>query len=212
MEGVLTFLSGLPPPLIHVVLGLGAAIENILPVVPADTFVVVGGFVAGLGAVRAVPVFLFVWGFNVAGAMAVYAVGRRYGPRFFSEGPGRHLLAPEQMDRLETFYARWGVVAIFVGRFLPGFRALVPVFAGVTGLGTVRVLPPLAVASAVWYGTLVRVGYLAGDNLEAVVEAIERANRGLLVASAVLAALILGFWWRARRRGAEPGGHGQDAG
>ena len=211
MEGTLTFLSELPPPLVHIVLGLGAAVENVLPVIPADTVVVIGGFVAGLGAVHAVPLFLFVWGFNVAGAMAVYAVGGRYGPRFFSEGPGRHLLAARQMDRIETFYARWGVAAIFVGRFLPGFRALVPVFAGVTGLATSRVLPPLTAASAIWYGILVRVGYLAGDNLEAVAEALDRTNRGLLAASAVLAALILGFWWRARRKGARRGGHEQDA-
>ena len=211
MEGILTFLSDLPPPLVHVLLGTGAALENIVPVIPADTFVVIGGFVAGLGAVHSVPVFLFVWGFNVGGAMAVYAVGRRYGPRFFSEGRGRRLLAAGQMSRLEAFYARWGMAAIFAGRFLPGFRALVPVFAGVAGLGTSRVLPPLAVASAIWYGTLVRVGYLAGDNLEAVVEALERTNRGLLAASLALAALILGFWWRARRRATGQGGDPQDA-
>ena len=201
MDGILTFLSELPAPLVYIVLGAGAAIENVFPVIPADTVIVIGGFVAGLGAVHAVPAFLSVWGLYVGGAMAVYAVGRRYGPRFFSEGPGRHLLAEDQMSRLEAFYARWGVAAIFAGRFLPGFRALVPVFAGVAGLGSYRVLPPVAVASAIWYGVLVRVGYLAGDNLEAVVAALERTNRGLLAASVVLAALILGLWWRARRRG-----------
>lgn len=208
MDGIVTFLSELPAPLIYVVLGTGAALENIVPVIPADTFIVIGGFVAGLGAVHAVPAFLFVWGFNVGGAMAVYAAGRRYGPRFFSDGPGRHLLAGEQMGRLEAFYARWGVAAIFAGRFLPGFRALVPVFAGVAGLGPYRVLPPVAVASAIWYGALVRVGYLAGDNLDAVVAALERTNRGLLAASVVLAALILAVWWRARRGG---GGDVHDA-
>lgn len=206
MEGILHFLSDLPSPLVYAVLGTGAALENIVPVIPADTFIVTGGFVAGLGAVHPAPAFLFVWGFNVAGALAVYAVGRRHGPRFFSEGPGRHLLAAEQMDRLEAFYARWGVAAIFAGRFLPGFRALVPVFAGVAGLGTSRVLPPLVVASAIWYGMLVRIGYLAGDNLEAVMDAIDRANRGLLVTSLMLAALIAGLWWRARRRRASRGG------
>lgn len=210
MDGILTFLSELPAPLVYVVLGTGAALENIVPVIPADTFIVIGGFVAGLGAVHAVPAFLFVWGFNVVGAMAVYAAGRRYGPRFFSKGPGRHLLAEEQLGRLEAFYARWGVAAIFAGRFLPGFRALVPVFAGVAGLGPFRVLPPVAVASAIWYGVLVRVGYLAGDNLEAVVAAMERTNRGLLAASVVLAAVILGLWWRARRGGGGGGGEVSD--
>ncbi|MYK65168.1 MAG: hypothetical protein F4022_01710, partial [Gemmatimonadetes bacterium] len=127
MEQILAFLSDLPPLLLYVVLGLGAAIENVLPIVPADTVIVTGGFIAGLGVAGVIPVFLSVWGFNVAGAVAVYAVGRRYGPEFFSTGRGRHLLAKGQMRRLEAFYARWGVAAIFAGRFLPGFRALVPV-------------------------------------------------------------------------------------
>ena len=212
MDGILTFLGGLPSLLLYVVLGVGAAVENVLPVVPADTFVVFGGFVAGLGAGHPAAVFLSVWGLNVAGAMAVYWIGRRHGPRFFREGAGRHLLAAGQMGRLEAFYARWGVAAIFAGRFLPGFRALVPVFAGVAGLPTIRVFPPLAVASAIWYGTLVRLGYLAGDNLETVVGAIERTNRGLLAASAVLAALILALWWRARRNGAAQEGDTEGGG
>ena len=50
-------------------LGTGAALENIIPVIPADTFIVTGGFVAGLGAVHPVPAFLFVWGFNVGGGV-----------------------------------------------------------------------------------------------------------------------------------------------
>ncbi len=208
MDQTLAFLSDLPPLLLYVVLGVGAAVENVLPVVPADTVIVTGGFVAGLGAKGAISVFLAVWGFNVAGALAVYAVGRRHGPKFFATGRGRHLLAERQMRRLEDFYARWGVAAIFAGRFLPGFRALVPVFAGVAGLGWGRVAPPLAVASAIWYGTLVRVGHFAGDNLDAVKETMSRANRGLVATSAALAIVLAALWWWARRRAAGGGGTG----
>ena len=206
MEQILAFLSDLPPLLLYVVLGLGAAIENVLPIVPADTVIVTGGFIAGLGVAGVIPVFLAVWGFNVAGALAVYAVGRRYGPEFFATGRGRHLLAERQMRRLEAFYARWGVAAIFAGRFLPGFRALVPVFAGVAGLGWSRVVPPLVVASAIWYGALVSVGHVAGENAEVVVE---KASRGLLAVSAALAIVLLAVWWRARRRAV--GGDGTGA-
>ncbi|MDE2876274.1 MAG: DedA family protein [Gemmatimonadota bacterium] len=200
MDRILSFLSELPPLLLYLLLGAGAAVENVLPVVPADTIIVTGGFVAGLGAGKVTAVFLSVWGFNVAGALAVYAFGRRYGPEFFTTGRGRNLLAEKQMRRLEAFYARWGVAAIFVGRFLPGFRALVPVFAGVAGLGWARVVPPLAVASAIWYGALVRLGHLFGNNVDAVRDAMSKANRGLLATSVVLAVVLVAVWWRARRR------------
>ena len=210
MEQALALLTDLPPALVYAVLATGAVVENILPVIPADTFVVTGGFIAGLGTLRPLGVFVVVWGFNVAGAIAVYAAGLKYGPGFFRQGRGRVLLAERQMRRLEAFYGRWGVAAIFVGRFLPGFRALVPVFAGVAELGPARVVPPLVAASAIWYGALVRLGYLAGDNLEAVVDMVERTNRGLLVASVSLGVLILGVWWRARRRDAGEGDEGGD--
>ena len=210
MEQALALLTDLPEPLVYVVLAVGAVVENILPVVPADTFVVAGGFIAGLGTVGPAGVFLVVWGFNVAGAIAVYAAGFRYGPGFFRKGRGRALMAERQMRKLEAFYRRWGVLAVFAARFLPGFRALVPVFAGVAELGPVRVIPPLVVASAIWYGTLIRLGYLAGDNLDAVMETLDRTNRGLVAASAALGVVILGVWWRARRREAARGSEGGD--
>lgn len=198
MDEALDLLTGLPPALIYVVLAAGAVVENILPVVPADTFILAGGFIAGLGTVRPVPVFLVVWAFNVGAAVGVYALGRRYGRGFFRSGAGRRLMPPRRMRKMEAFYRRWGIVAIFLARFLPGFRALVPVFAGVADLGAPRVIAPLLAASAIWYGGLVRLGYLAGENIEAVVENIARANQWLLGASGALAVLLFVIWWRKR--------------
>lgn len=204
MEDALAMLTELPAPAVYAVMAAGAVVENIVPAIPADTFIVAGGFVAGLGTLSAGWVFAVVWSFNVAGAVAVYALGRRYGRGFFRTGRGRALIPDGQWDRLEAFYARWGVAAIFAGRFFPGFRALVPVFAGVAGLGWSRAVPPLAIASAIWYGVLVRLGFLAGDNLESVMEAIARTQRWLLAASVVLAGVLVWLWWHGRRRGARP--------
>ena len=200
MERTLALLTDLPPLAVYAVLAAGAVIENIVPAVPADTFILVGGFIAGLGTLDPVAVFVVVWFFNVAGAVGVYGVGKRYGRKFFRTGRGRRLVPDDQWDRLEAFYGRWGVAAIFAGRFLPGFRALVPVFAGAAGLGPARVVPPLLTASAIWYGVLLRLGYLAGDNLEAVTETVARTQRWLLAASVLLAALLVSLWWRGRRR------------
>ncbi len=209
MEGVIAFLGELPLPLVYIVLGVGAAVENIVPALPADSVILAGGFAAGAGVAHATGVFLVVCTFNIGGALGVYALGRRHGQRFFRTGPGRRLLTHDELVRLERFYERWGVAAIFAGRFLPGFRAAVPVFAGVARVGWFRTVLPITAASAIWYGALVGVGHAAGANREAVVDAVSTANRGLLGASAALALLVSLWWWRRRRSARRHGSGGR---
>lgn len=200
MEEALAYLTGLPSLLVYALLGAGAAVENVLPVVPADTFIVAGGFLAGLGTVDPAAAFGVVWAFNVGAATAVYGAGRRWGPGFFRRGWGRRLLAEDQLARLASFYERWGVGAVFAARFLPGYRALVPVFAGVTGQPPGRVVAPLLAASAIWYGGLVGAGYMAGNNLDAVATAVRNMNAGLLAVAVALAVPLAVAWRRTRRR------------
>jgi hypothetical protein len=54
IDAVLEWLADLPPVLIYLVIGIGAAVENVFPPVPADTFVLLGAFLAASG--RAEPV------------------------------------------------------------------------------------------------------------------------------------------------------------
>jgi membrane protein DedA with SNARE-associated domain len=196
---MIAWLTGLPPLLVYLVLGLGAALENVVPVIPADTFVILGGFIAAQGRADPVAVFFATWGGNVATALIVYGLAWRHGPQFFSGGSGRRLLKPRQLHRLAVFYRRWGPGAIFLTRFLPGFRAVVPVFAGVTHQRFLPVAVPLAAASALWYGLLTWAGTIAGQNLDAILEWIGQLNRGLLVVSALLGVAIA-VWWRRSHR------------
>ena len=46
MDGLLVWLRDVPPFLMYAVLAVGAAIENVVPLIPADTFVLLGGFFA----------------------------------------------------------------------------------------------------------------------------------------------------------------------
>ncbi|MBW3534793.1 MAG: DedA family protein [Gemmatimonadetes bacterium] len=202
-QSILAFLQGLHPAVLYVVLGVGAGIENVVPPVPADTFVLLGGFLTAGGRVGPVGVFLATWGCNVASALAVYGVGRRYGRAFFSEGWGRHLLTPHQLGRMQGFYARWGILAIFFTRFLPGFRAVVPAFAGVSRLPFLPVAIPLTVASALWYGALVWLGATAGRNLDRILGWIGDANLALLVVAGIIAVAV-GVWWYRTRHTVEP--------
>jgi len=199
IDSIVRILSALHPALIYVVVGAGAAIENVIPPIPADTFVLLGAFLSGTGRASAGLVFLSTWVANVAAAIGVYRLARRHGRRVFTTRVGRRLLKPRQLETISRFYGRWGTAAILVSRFLPGFRAIVPVFAGVSGVGTMRVAVPMAIASAVWYGALVLLGGAAGRNWSAIVALFARASAWLLVIAAVLMILVVVWWWHTRR-------------
>ncbi|GMV04350.1 MAG: hypothetical protein AMXMBFR53_06310 [Gemmatimonadota bacterium] len=200
-EGVLAWLDAVPNALVYLALGAGAAVENVVPAIPADTFVVLGGFLAAVGDLQARWVFLATWLCNVASALAMYRVGATHGREFFTVGWGRRLLNPHQMERLVRFYGRFGTPALFLTRFLPGLRAVVPVFAGVTHQRFAAVAVPLALASALWYGALVWAGTLAGHNLERVLGLLAEVNFWLLGGALLAGGAAFAWWWRTRHHG-----------
>lgn len=199
MDGFLAFFDGLPTPAVYAVLAVGAAFENLIPPVPADTFVVLGGVLAGRGNVHPWMVFVVTWLANVATALLVYRLGLSHGESFFQTGRGRVILNPGQLEQVQRFYDRFGVPAIFFTRFLPGLRAVVPVFAGVTGQPLRHVLLPVGLASAAWYGGLVWVGVTMGRRLDEVSSWLADTNRVLLAVAAVLVLGLVGWWWKSRK-------------
>ena len=192
------WMDRLPNLVLYLALSVGAGLENLIPAVPADTFVALGGLLAGAGDLTATWIFLGTWSCNVAGALFVYRMSHIHGAAFFERGLGRYLLKPHQMRRMEGFYRRWGTPAMFLSRFLPGVRAIVPVFAGATNQPWSRVVLPLTVASAIWYGGLVRLGLLAGENLGRLELMLSGLNRSLALAAGVVG-LLIGLWWYRTR-------------
>ena len=199
IESLLRTLADLPPFLVYLIIGLGAAIENVIPPIPADTFVLLGAFLSAEGKANPWAVLAVTLVCNVGAAIGVYVVARKYGEKFFSTRVGRFLLNEKQMKQIGRFYDKYGMVAIFFSRFLPAFRAMVPVFAGVTRKPAIKVIPPLALASALWYGGLVYIGARAGQSFDQIVAFFDRASNYLLIAAAVLAAAFLFWWFRSRR-------------
>lgn len=200
IDQLLRTLASLPPELIYAFIGLGAAVENFVPPIPADTFVLLGAFLAARGRADPWVVFFVTWIMNVGSAVVVYLLAHRFGKTFFTEHHlGKLVLNERQMSHIDQFYRRWGTPAIFVSRFLPAFRAMVPVFAGVTHVRFWRVFIPLAAASALWYGALVYLGAIAGKNWQAIISFFSRAS-SVLLGVALLLLVAFAYWWVKSRR------------
>lgn len=194
-------MSQLPPAAVYTVLALLAAIENVIPPVPSDAAVALGALLSVRGVTTPFGVFLVTWVANLAGAAGVYFASRRYGRRVFATATGRRLLAPRSLAIIEREYLRFGVVGIFVSRFLPGIRAVVPPFAGLVNLSPLRTLVPMGAASAIWYGGITLLGSVIGTEWERINRIITGVNRTLgIVAVALVVAGVTAFVLNRRRR------------
>lgn len=188
----------------YLVLGLLSAVENILPVLPADTAVGLGAFLSHRGVTIPLAVFLVVWISNVIGATSVYLASRRYGRRLFATGAGRRLLTPRALAVIEREYLRFGGVGIFISRLLPGVRAVVPPFVGLADLPLFRAMTPIALASGLWYGAITLIGALVGSQWTRIAALIASANRVLAIISALVVAGVIVWYLRRRRKAGGP--------
>jgi membrane protein DedA with SNARE-associated domain/uncharacterized tellurite resistance protein B-like protein len=185
---------------VYGVLAFLAAVENVVPPVPSDAAVALGAFLSHRGVTTPALVFLVTWAANLVGAGLVYFGARRYGHRLFATGTGRRLLAPRALAVIEREYLRFGLAGIFLSRFLPGIRAVVPPFAGLVRLGAFRTLLPMAAASAVWYGGITWTGSFLGAQWERILAILEGVNRTMGIVTVLLLATGALWYWAARRR------------
>jgi membrane protein DedA with SNARE-associated domain len=199
LQALIGWLVGLPPGDVYAVIGALAAAENVFPPVPADTAVALGAFLSSAGRVSALNIFLITWVANVATATSVYLAGRTVGRSFFRGRIGRRLMHPRRLRRLEAMYARYGTWGIFLSRFVPGVRGVVPPFAGVARLPFWRAIPPMAVASGLWYGVLIYVAATFITRLDDVLAFVGAFNRVALAVAALVIAVGGFLWWRHRR-------------
>ena len=199
VEQIINWLSGLPIGTLYFAIGGISAIENIFPPFPADAVVAFGSFLAARGEASPVATFFVSWIGNLTGAAITYWMGRRYGASALSEKLQR--FGGENAERrLETLYARYGVFALFVSRFLPGVRALVPPFAGAMRLPAFPAAVAIATASGIWFAFLTWLAYRAGENWEVLYQRIVTSGKVVTVSAVALVLLAAGIWYARRRR------------
>lgn len=84
----------------------------------------------------------------VAGDHVGFHIGRWLGPRFHHLGLVKRNRS--KIDKAEDMIRQRGAVAIFVGRFVPAIRSLIPAMLGISGFKTWRYTALDICACAIW--------------------------------------------------------------
>jgi membrane protein DedA with SNARE-associated domain len=206
VEAMIDWLSGLPIGALYLSIGVIAALENIFPPFPSDVVVAFGSFLAARGEGSPYHTFLISWFGNLSGALLMYWVGRRFGSSALVSRLERWAGKGAE-KRLMDLYGRYGMPALFISRFLPGVRAIVPPFAGAMKLPALPVAVAMAVASAVWFALITFISYRAGSDWDQLYATILRSGKyATLIAVALVAivAAVVLIMRKRRKAGAVP--------
>lgn len=197
MTDLLDWLGTLPSLWLYLVIAAAAFAENLFPPLPADTAVALGAFVAARGSGSAVGAWAATMIGNLGGAVLMYALGRRLGaPWLANRLPSLGGEAAEA--RVRAQYARHGLWALAVSRFIPAVRAVVPPLAGALGIGLGRAIAAMSLASALWYGLITWFAFTLGANADVLLETIGRSQR-VLGGVALVIAIAAGAYFLRRR-------------
>jgi len=99
--------------------------------IPAETTMMFAGFAVSQGKMGLLAAIAAGVAGNVVGAWVVYYVGL-YGGRPFIDRYGKYvLLRHEHIELTERWFAKYGAIAVFFCRMIPGVRSFVSLPAGV---------------------------------------------------------------------------------
>lgn len=163
------------------------ALESACMPIPSEIVLVFAGFLASRGDFSVAGAMVAGLAGALTGSSIAYALGR-YGGRALVLRWGKYLLITEErLDRTQQWFARYGGRAIFVCRLISGLRAIISLPAGLARMSYPRFLLYTAAGTGLWVVTAVLIGYFVGEEWQAIIQLLRRANEVVLIAVVVAA-------------------------
>lgn len=177
---------------------VGLLLENAGVPLPGETILLFASFLAYSQHLLRLPYIILV-GIAAAalGDNLGYLIGHHGGRRLLSRYHRALHLGPENLERAERLFARYGAVTVFFARFISGLRVVAGPLAGVLRMSWSRFLLFNLLGAVVWVIVVACVGYIFGSRFPAVARAFGRVDMFLLAALA--AAIIVWLAWKRRR-------------
>ncbi len=135
-------------------------------VVPGETTMLLGGAVAGQGAIDIYLLIAIAWFAAWLGDTTSFFIGRRLGREFVLRHGPRVGISHERFEKVEDYFSRHGGKTIFIGRWISLVRALAPFIAGSSGMRYRGFVPYSILGTGLWASAHILIGYFFSRSVE----------------------------------------------
>ncbi len=168
---------------------------------PEDVPLLTGGFFCHQSFAKLYIMIPVAMAGVLTGDFVLFWLGRRFGHHIAEHRVIRRLVNPSRLMTAERLFAQHGIKIIFIGRFLPGLRAMIFVASGVLRVPFWTFAAVNGLAACISVPLLVLLGDYFGHNLEKIKSDVRAAMHAVLLLILV-AALIAGsiYFYRRQKR------------
>ena len=200
MGSFVSAILGMPPLLAYLLVFAFVFAEDAIFVgfvVPGETAAVLGGVIANQGHADIWLMAPLVVLAAIVGDTVGYEIGKHLGPRLL----GFRIFDKHRrkLEDAQAFLRKRGGWAVFLGRFVAFFRAMMPALAGASKMRYLRFLAFNALGGLTWGVGFTLLGYVAGASYDVVAKAAGRDIAAVVGVIAVIAFVV----WRVRKSRAE---------
>jgi membrane protein DedA with SNARE-associated domain/membrane-associated phospholipid phosphatase len=156
-------------------------------VVPGETVMLLGGAVAGQGAVDVYLLIAVAWFAAWLGDTTSFFLGRRLGREFVLRHGPRFGIGRERFEKVEDYFGRHGGKTIFIGRFVSLVRAFAPFIAGSSGMRYRAFVPYSILGTGLWASAHILIGYFFSRSIDT---AAKYAGRGAFLLGTLIVVVV----------------------
>ena len=165
------------PDIAYFVICFAMFLENIIPPIPSEIIMPLGGFFVYQGNLNFYILVIFGLIGTVLGALPWYYLGKFLNERKLSnfiDSKGKFLgVTSKDLKRSKLWFDKYGVSLVFWGRLIPGIRTLISVPAGIELMPLRKFLVWTTLGSLIWVMLLTLSGYLFGENYKIIEQYID---------------------------------------
>ena len=152
----------------YLVICFAMFLENIIPPIPSEIIMPLGGFFVYQGNLNFYILVFFGLIGTVLGALPWYYLGRFLNEKKlanFVDSKGKFLgISSQDLNKSKLWFDKYGVSLVFWGRLIPGIRTLISVPAGIELMPLRKFLIWTSLGSLIWVVLLTLLGYIFGEN------------------------------------------------
>ena len=198
-ESILAQISGMSPFWIYLTIFFFAYIENLFPPSPSDMVVVLGGSLVATGSLHFIPLFLFATSGSLLGFLTAFIIGWQFDKRLIHSGKLKFITV-QSFEKVENSFRKYGYYLIVANRFLPGTRAVISFFAGMSRLNVNKTSILSLISSAVWNAILVYLGIAFGNNIDLIDGYLKTYSNIILVISIIVVLFFVVRYFIRKRK------------